>query len=66
MDMSKTSYYTDAYSGGVIRDGVGYFYSMTWVITSELAIHLLSPPLYTCTLPSGLFFRNLKKGSTVG
>jgi hypothetical protein len=60
MDVSKTTY-TDAYSGGVTREGVGNFSSMTWVITSESAMHLPSPPLNKGTLPSGLMFRNLKE-----
>jgi hypothetical protein len=60
MDVSNTSY-TVAYSGGVTRDGVGNFSSMTWVITSESAMHLPSPPLSTGTLPSGLISRNLKE-----
>lgn len=51
--------YTEEYSGGVTKDGSGYFSSMILVITSESAIHFPSPSFYTGTFPSGLISKNL-------
>lgn len=52
--------YIEAFSGGVAKDGWGYFSSNTCVITSESATHL-SSSFTIGTLPSGLIVNNLMK-----
>ena len=50
--------YTEANSGGVIREGSGYFSSSIPTITSESATHLPSKRT-TGTFPSGFTPKNL-------
>lgn len=51
--------YTEANSGGAMREGFGYFSSIIPTMTSESGIHL-SPKLITGTFPSGFTSKNLK------
>lgn len=52
--------YTEAFSGGVVKGGSGYFSSSVCVIISESAIHC-SSSFTTGTLPCGLIFKNLNR-----
>lgn len=51
-------HYTEANSGGLVREGSGYFSSIILTITSESATHL-SSNFTTGTFPSGLISKNL-------
>lgn len=53
-----SEHYREANSGGVVREGSGYFSSTILTITSESATHL-SSNFTTGTFPSGLISKNL-------
>ena len=55
--------YTEANSGGVAREGCGYFSSRIPTITSESDTHLPSN-LATGTFPSGFASKNLSTTTT--